>query len=399
MICSDRSRWRLLLALVAVLALAAGACGGDDNSASTTDETPTAADGDSSDNDISDDSTDAAADDGAMDEDEDEDTGDEPASDEARTLTIYAPWNETRTDWIINAAAEDLDIEVEFLAVGGGEMVDRMVAERNNTQADIALGVGEAQINLIAAEGIFQPYEPAWSDKVPAAYVDDENLFTLFAQVPIVMSYNAAVMDPADAPTSWTDLADPAYEGKFILPGLTGQTGQSTVAGILWRFADPATGEVSDEGWQVLGDIYANEFKVGEGEEFNPEWIADGTTPIFISWRGGVANMDADNDSFELTVIDTEGGTPFVSTGVGITTATDSPGVAREFVDWFGSADTQIRFVGEAGNDPPANVDAIPELETASEWLSGVSLQEIDWGIVSVVITDWLERIELDLIG
>ena len=322
----------------------------------------------------------------------------EDSANEERSLVIYAPWNEQRADFVTDAAAEELGIDVKFLIGGGGELTDRLIAEKENSQADIVLGIGESQMNRIAREGIFEPYLPEWSDKVPAAYIDPQNRFTLYSQVPVVVSYNAGVMNPADAPTSWLDLADAAYEGKFVLPGLGGQTGQATVAGILWRFADPTTGEVSDEGWEVLRDIYSNEIPLGEGERTDLNWIATGEMPIYITWRGGVAFADADNDSFELTVIDTEGGTPFVSTGIGITADTGSPTVARQFVDWFGSADFQIRFVDATNNDPPANEDAIPELPTANEWLSQVSRQDIDWLVVSSVLDGWLERIELDII-
>ena len=327
--------------------------------------------------------------------------GDEASDDsvnEDRSLVVYAPWNEERADFVANAAAEELGIDVEFLVGGGGELTDRLIAEKNNSQADIVLGIGESQMNHIAREDIFQPYVPEWSDKVPAAYLDPENRFTLYAQVPVVISYNAEVMDPADVPRSWLDLADPAYEGKFVLPGLGGQTGQSTVAGILWRFADPATGEVSDEGWSVLGDIYANEIPLGEGERADLNWIATGEMPIFVGWRGAVDFVDSDNDSFELTVIDTEGGTPFIATGIGITAGTGSPTVAREFVDWFGTADFQVRFVDATNNDPPANEDAIPELPKANQWLSEVTRQDINWLVVSSVLESWLERIQLDII-
>ncbi len=386
-----RARWVRWLALAIASMLFIAACSSeDDESTATEDESAETTEADAGEAETE------SADE--QDEEQDEEGTDDAAADEERSLVIYAPWNETRADFVVEAAADELGIEVEFLTGGGGELTDRLLAEQNNTQADIVLGIGESQINRLAAVDLFQPYLPAWSDKVPASYIDDANRFTMYAQVPVVMSYNPAVLDPADAPTSWTDLADPAYEGKFIMPGLGGQTGQATISGILWRFADPETGEVSDEGWQTLTDIYANQISLGEGESFDPEWIADGTMPIFLSWRGGVAGTDADNDSFELEVIDTEGGTPFVVTGVGITSASDSPTVAQEFIDWFGTADFQVRFVGTTGNDPPANEDAIPELETAQEWLSGVSRQEIDWGVVTTVLDEWLERIELDII-
>ena len=392
-----RARWAWWLALAIASVFIVAACSSDDDTTAT-DEAAEAVDDETTDETTDEAETGDAETGDAGSTDDDGDATDDGGSDEERSLVIYSPWNEERADFVADAAAEELDIDVEFLTGGGGELTDRLLAEQNNTQADIVLGLGESQINRLAAIDLFQPYLPAWSDKVPESYIDDENRFTMYAQVPVVMSYNAAVMDPADAPTSWTDLADPAYEGQFIMPGLGGQTGQATISGILWRYADPETGEVSDEGWQVLSDIYANQISLGEGESFDPAWIADGTMPIFLSWRGGVASTDADNDDFELTVIDTEGGTPFVITGVGITATSDSPTVAQEFIDWFGTADFQIRFVSETGNDPPANEDAIPELETAQEWLSGVSRQDIDWGVVTTVLDEWLERIELDII-
>ena len=57
------------------------------------------------------------------------------ATAEAEPLVIYSPQGGERAEWIAEqAAAAGHDIEI--LNAGGGELFDRLLAEKNNPQAD-----------------------------------------------------------------------------------------------------------------------------------------------------------------------------------------------------------------------------------------------------------------------
>lgn len=313
-------------------------------------------------------------------------------------LIVYSTWGDDKRGPSIIAGAKEQGIDIEFVLGGGGELTSRLLAERNNSQADVVLGLGVPQLFQIADAGIFTPYTPAWSDKIPPAFSVGDAPFTLLSQTPIVLARNADKMTVAEAPRSWDELGDPKYQGKYVFPAVTSQTGQAAVAGILWRHADTATGEVSDAGWDVLTRIIKNARQVPAGQAFDWSKVTSGEVPLMPSWLGFVVTGARDNN-FTMDVIDTEGGTPFISTGVGLVAATKRPAAAKKFIDWFGTADFQAEFVRATNNDAPINPDALDQLPEVKEQLAGITPQALDWKLISQQMPSWLERIQLEILG
>lgn len=289
-------------------------------------------------------------------------------------------------------------MDVSFVSGGGGELTERLLAEKNNAQADVVLGLGEAQLNQIAAADVLADYSPAWKNLVPDEFDSGTESFTLFSQTPIVMAYNAAVLDVGQAPQKWEDLAEPRFAKKFVFPSVTSQTGQAAVAGILWPYTDRATGEVSVKGWEMLTRILKNAVPVASGQKFDWNWVVSGQQPVVVNWLGGIETGAKDN-GLDLRVVDATGGSPFVSTGVGLVAGSDREDAAKRFIDWFGSAEVQADFVKTTGSDTPVNPQALAQLPDAAAALAEIGKQDIDWGVVAPQMSSWLERIQLDILG
>lgn len=311
------------------------------------------------------------------------------------TIVVYSPQGaDTRGPYISEQAQKDLGVTVQFVAGAGGDLTTRLLAEKNNTQADVVLGLGEAQMNQVADAGILQPYTPSWGANVPEELRGSYEDFTLATQTPIVMAYNADAMSASDAPSSWLDLAQPQYKDKFTFPAITSQTGQAAAVGILWNFTDPATGEVSDEGWDTLTKITSNSVQMSAGQKFDYGTVASGAEPIVITYLGGLQTAEKDN-GLSMQIIDPEGGSPYVQTGVGLVKSTTHTAAAQAFIDWFGSAEFQVPFVTATNNDTPVNSDAVDQLGEVSDVLSTITKQDIDWAVVTTNLPDWLQRIQL----
>lgn len=325
------------------------------------------------------------------------DSGSPSEDDGPKSLTVYAPMEGPRAEYLTEQAKSELGIDVTFVVGGGGDLASRLIAEKNNPQADVVLGLGEAQMNSLAAEGVLEAYEPSWADEVPEKLRSTNEDFTLYTQTPIVIAYNADVLADSDAPRTWEDLADPEYKGKFVFPPLTGQTGQAAVVGLLWPYVDDS-GEVSDKGWDVLASVLGNAKPMAAGQNVDWNWVKSGEVPILVNWLGGVETGAKDN-GLTLTVVDTKDGTPFVSTGVALGAGTANAEAAQEFLDWFGSTETQVEFVKATNNDTPLNEKALADLPEAKASIEQVSKQDIDWTVVTPHLTEWMQRIELDLAG
>lgn len=324
--------------------------------------------------------------------------GDSGASNQDGALVVYAPMEGPRADWITKNAKKALGIDVNVVVGNGGDLASRLIAEKNNAQADVVLGLGEAQINALDAEGILGEFQPEWASEIPEELRANSKNFTLYTQTPIVISYNPDVMTAAEAPSSWEDLAEPEYKDKFVFPALTGQTGQAAIVGMLWPYVDESTGEVSDAGWKALEGVLDNARPMADGQSMDWEWVASGELPIVVSWLGGIETGAKDN-GLTMTVVAPEDGTPFVSTGVALTAGSSRTDAGEKFLNWFGSADTQVAFVKATNNDTPLNPQALEQLPDAKASVEQVSKQPIDWAVVTPHLTEWMQKVQLDIAG
>ena len=311
----------------------------------------------------------------------------------AEPITVYAPWPADQVSWVEEQATA-AGHEVEFISGGGGELFDRILAERNNPQADVALGFVDTAMATLKNEGLLMPYEPAWAAGLPEAFRDDDTMVYKFWQTPIVIAYNSDAMDAADAPTSWLDLTRPEYEGRYIVGSINWQTTRAYLAGILARFTDE-NGDVTEEGWDFMREFYANAVVV-EDANARAQALASGEAVIDLNWFGGASNF-ANDIGYTVAFVDTEGGTPFIADGLGIMAGTDQAEQSQAFVDWFGGADFMAAYAHEFGRVPnlPEALANAPEEVQANAAL--VSPQPLDWDEIAPRLDGWLQTIELEI--
>ncbi|MPW35816.1 extracellular solute-binding protein [Vibrio sp. B1Z05] len=312
----------------------------------------------------------------------------------AQSLVIYSPQAEgERGDFIAAQAKKATGIDVRFLGGGGGELHDRLIAERNNRQADVVLGLVQTGMYSLKANGLLQEYTPSWAVGLPAAYKDKDANFHMFWQTPIVIAYNADVISADEAPSSWLDLVKESYAEKFVIGGLTSQTTRTYLSGVLYQFRNGE--QLNDDAWDHMRDMYDNAGALAEGTEY---WrkVASGDTPIVVNWFGGILN-NASANGINMAYVNPTEGTPVVAEGIGIIKGTSNLETAQTFVDWFGSADFMAAYANKF-NQTPAHPAAI-ELsnETIKTYATMFDVQDIDWEFVTRNQNEWIENIQLDV--
>lgn len=313
-----------------------------------------------------------------------------------KKLVIYSPQGDKdRGEWFLTRCKEDTGIEIEFLCSGGGELEERLIAEKQNPQADVVFGLGQLSMNNLKAEDILTPYVPQWAEGLEEVYKDKDGMFHCFWQTPIVIAYNTEFLSEADAPKDWTDLDQAAYKEMFTMGSTKSQTTRAMLVGILWNYYDAATGEITQEGWDKLAAIYANTQTLPSGSD---AWqmVKEGTTPIMLSWFGGVKSNAAENE-IPIGYVSPENGTPVVAEGIGIVKGTEKLETAQEFVEWFGSPEIMAEYANTFGQ-APAHPEAI-ELcnDEVKEDATMFKAQNIDWEVASRKMNDWLTKIELEI--
>ncbi|MFS0853274.1 extracellular solute-binding protein [Microbacterium sp. 179-I 3D4 NHS] len=314
------------------------------------------------------------------------------------TLIVYTNSNsDGRGEWITEKAAE-AGIDIEIVGLGGADLTNRIIAEKNNPVGDVVFGLNNMFFEQLKAEDAITAYEPSWSGEVPADAGDPaDGAFWPLVEQAIVTVYDENRI--TDAPTDEEDLWTEDYAGRYeVNPALGQATPQLVLASILTRYLDE-DGDlgVSDEGWEKVEAYYANGSPAVEGTDLyariSREEVDYGVLP-----SSGIAARDEEYGTTTGMIVP-EYGVPYVTEQIAQINGTGNEEKAQEFIDWFGSAEVQGEFAAEF-NSMPVNEGAIEQANPeVVELLEGLPRQDIDFGFVSENLGAWVEKVTLEYIG
>ncbi len=294
--------------MATIFVVVAGACGSDDDAASS--------------------STDVAA------------TAD------SITLVTYDSFPEADTS-LNDALAEfsaDTGIDVEILVAGDtGTMLSKAALTAGNPEGDVMWGIDNTLLSRAITDDVFEPYlaapitdgsvdiDPAFLDLVPngeATPVDYGD---------VCVNYDLAWFAERDLepPTTFADLVDPAYAGQLVV-----QNPATSSPGLAFLLA--TIHEYGLEGWQdYWSQLGANGVEVVDGwteayyERFT--WAGGGPTPMVVSYGSSppaevIFADPARNDAPTGVIEDT----CFRQVEfAGVLRGTDAPDAARQLIDFL----------------------------------------------------------------
>ncbi|MFE2726800.1 2-aminoethylphosphonate ABC transporter substrate-binding protein [Kitasatospora sp. NPDC059327] len=112
-------------------------------------------------------------------------------------------------------------VRVRYVEGGSGEIVQRLLRERSNTQADVIVTVPPF-IQQAVGRGLVTPYRPAGADAVPAADKDADGAWTTVVNNYLCFIHNTRQLP--EPPATWNDLLDARFRGKlqYSTPGVAG---------------------------------------------------------------------------------------------------------------------------------------------------------------------------------
>jgi iron(III) transport system substrate-binding protein len=248
-------------------------------------------------------------------------------------VTVYTSLETDETVKYLEAARRDLpDLEINIIRLSTGELGARMLAEKDNPQADAVWGWAVTNTEQFIPMGMLEPYKPKGVEKLDKRFVHPKDYYVGIDMYIAAFCVNTKVLKEKNLPMpkGWNDLLDPKFKGLVTMPNPAASgTGFLQIASILQMYGAK---EGKEDGWEFLKKLHNN---IGE-------YIKSGSRPAKMTAQGEFAV----GASFDFVVGELKkGGAPvefvFPVEGAGyeveanaLLKGAKNPGPAKRFLDW-----------------------------------------------------------------
>lgn len=222
------------------------------------------------------------------------------------------------------------DIKIKWVRDSTGIVTAKLLAEKDNPQADVIWGLAATSLLLMKGEDMLEPYAPAGLEKLDAKFRDKADppyWVGMDAWVAaICVNTVEAEKNNLPMPASWSDLTKPEYKGHLAMPNPNSSgTGFLDVSSWLQMFGE-------EEGWKFMGALHENINHYTHSGSKPCKQAASGEVSIGISFAFRGAKSKAQGAPLEI-VIPSEGiGWDMEATA--IVKGTDNMDAAKTLVDW-----------------------------------------------------------------
>ncbi len=232
------------------------------------------------------------------------------------------------------------DITVNWVRDSTGVITAKLLAERDNPQADVIWGLAATSLLLLKSEGMLEAYAPAGVEKLNAKFVDKDTPPAWVGMDAWVAAVCVNTVESEklglDMPTSWKDLTDPQYEGHVIMPNPNSSgTGFLDVSSWLQMFGE-------DEGWAYMDALHNNIARYTHSGSKPCKLAASGEIPIGISFAFRGAKSKAEGAPLEIIVPSEGVGWDMEATA--IVAGTDALEAAQKLVDFTVTEDAMRMY-------------------------------------------------------
>lgn len=222
------------------------------------------------------------------------------------------------------------DITIKWVRDSTGIVTAKLLAEKENPQADVIWGLAATSLLLMKGADMLTPYAPAGLEKLDPRFRDksDPPTWTGMDAWVAALCFNTVEAErlKLPKPTSWQDLTKPEYQGHVSMPNPSSSgTGYLDVSSWLQMFGE-------EQGWAFMDALHQNiDYYTHSGSKPCKD-AARGEVAIGISFAFRAAREKAGGAPIDV-IIPAEGiGWDMEATA--IVKGTDNLAAAQTLVDW-----------------------------------------------------------------
>lgn len=174
-------------------------------------------------------------------------------SKKSEELNVYSIIHDEETKALCDLFTEKTGIKTNYLRATTGELVNRVISEKNDPKADVLLGGGSSYHIQASNEGALEKFKPEIFDSLPEFAKSKDGTWTGFCVLSLGIGVNQKRFEEKfpgiEMPKTWDDLLNPTFKGEIVL---TNPASSSTA----YLFVQNQLQRLGwDEGWIYLSRL------------------------------------------------------------------------------------------------------------------------------------------------
>ncbi len=277
---------------------------------------------------------------------------DDDTAETGDTITVYTG-RHYGIEPVFEQFTADTGIEVRFTTGNDPELRERLIAEGDNTPADVVMTADAANIELSADAGILASVDSdVLIETIPAELRSEANdWFSLSQRARVIIASTERVDNP---PTTYAGVGEPEWQGKLCLRPSTHPYTQSLVASLIIAEGEERATEIV-QSWVDNDPLYIN----SDTDIYKA--VAAGDCDVAIANTYYLGRLLTEDPNFPVEIVwpeqDGRGAHVNVSTAA-VTANAPNPDGALALIEWL-ATDGQQQFA-DANFEYPADPNVEP---------------------------------------
>ncbi|WP_054027118.1 putative 2-aminoethylphosphonate ABC transporter substrate-binding protein [Bacillus sp. FJAT-28004] len=211
-------------------------------------------------------------------------SGQQPAvSGKAGEINVYTAMEEEQIQtYLTSFKSQNPDVKVNIVRDSTGIMTAKLIAEKDNPQADVVWGLAATSLLVMDDQEMLEPYAPKGVDRVLPEFKDKANppkwVGIDIWETAIIVNKVEMEKRNLTIPQSYEELAKPEYKGLIAMPHpASSGTGYLTVNALNQLYG-------KEKAWQYMDKLHENMMLYTHSGSKPAKMAASGEVPIGISY-------------------------------------------------------------------------------------------------------------------
>lgn len=230
-------------------------------------------------------------------------------------------------------------------------LINRLIAEKNNPQADVFWSGDPVRPALLEFKGIITSYFSSAASDIPKMYKDEDGHWTGFSARARIILYNTNLVNTDEKPLSIFDLAKPIWRGQVAMANPLFGTTSIHIAALFIVLGDEKAGK-------FLNDLKANGVKIVSSNSEVKRLVVRGEVKVGITDTDDASVAIKEGSPVKMVFPDqTSIGTLIIPNMVCLIKNSPNPENGKKLIDYLLSAEVEKSLAWAACAQMPVRYD------------------------------------------